>query len=32
MEGQARFDTVDRSLVWIGARRIVDTLRVWLWW
>jgi multidrug resistance efflux pump len=32
MEGQARFDTVERSLAWIGARRIVDTLRTWLWW
>ncbi len=32
MEGEARFDTVERSLAWIGARRIVDTLRVWLWW
>ncbi|GJQ29383.1 MAG: hypothetical protein HBSAPP03_12670 [Phycisphaerae bacterium] len=32
MQGQARFDTEKRSLAWIASRRIVDTLRVWLWW
>lgn len=32
MEGQARFDTERRSLAWIASRRVVDTLRVWLWW
>lgn len=32
MEGQARFNTQERSLAWIGSRRIVETLRVWLWW
>jgi multidrug efflux pump subunit AcrA (membrane-fusion protein) len=32
MEGQARFNTERHSLAWIASRRIVDTLRVWLWW
>lgn len=32
MQGQARFDTEEHSLAWIASRRIVDTLRVWLWW
>jgi len=32
LEGQARFNTERRSLAWIASRRIVDTLRVWLWW
>ncbi|CAG0993554.1 hypothetical protein PHYC_02433 [Phycisphaerales bacterium] len=32
LEGQARFNTQRHSLAWIGSRRIVDTLRVWLWW
>src|SRR5262245_55698539 len=32
VEGQAKFNTVRRSLLWIGTRRVVDTLRVWLWW
>ena len=32
MEGLAKFDTGDRSLIGIASRRIVDTLRLWLWW
>jgi len=32
MEGQARFNTERRSLAWIASRRIIDQLRVWLWW
>lgn len=32
MEGFAHFDTGNRSLIWIGSRRILDQLRLWLWW
>jgi multidrug resistance efflux pump len=32
MEGLAKFDTGNRSLIGIASRRIVDTLRLWLWW
>ena len=32
MEGQARFNTQNRSIAWIASRRIIDTLKVWLWW
>lgn len=32
VEGIARFDTVERSLLWIGTRRILDQARLWLWW
>jgi multidrug resistance efflux pump len=32
LEGQAKFNTSRRSLAWIGTRRVVDQLRVWLWW
>jgi hypothetical protein len=32
MEGLAKFDTGNRSLLWIGTRRIRDQLRLWLWW
>ncbi len=32
MEGLAKFDTGERSLLWIGTRRIRDQLRLWLWW
>ncbi|HYE61588.1 MAG TPA: efflux RND transporter periplasmic adaptor subunit [Phycisphaerales bacterium] len=32
MEGQAKFNTEEHSLAWIASRRIVDTLKVWLWW
>jgi multidrug resistance efflux pump len=31
MEGLAKFDTGKRSLAGIASRRIVDTLRLWLW-
>ncbi|MBC7833617.1 MAG: HlyD family efflux transporter periplasmic adaptor subunit [Phycisphaerales bacterium] len=31
MEGLAKFDTERHSLLWIGSRRIVDTIRMWLW-
>ncbi len=32
MEGYAKFDAGKHSLMWIGTRRIRDTLRIWLWW
>jgi multidrug resistance efflux pump len=32
MEGQAKFDGPTRTLAWIASRRVLDTLRVWLWW
>jgi multidrug resistance efflux pump len=32
MEGFAKFDAGEHSLLWIGTRRIRDTLRIWLWW
>jgi multidrug resistance efflux pump len=32
MEGQAKFNTQGHSLAWIASRRIVDQLKVWLWW
>lgn len=32
MEGIAKFNTEKHSLAWIGSRRIVDQLRLWLWW
>lgn len=31
MEGVAKFDTEQRSLLWIGTRRIIDTVRMWWW-
>ncbi len=31
-EGIAKFDTGERTLMQIGSRRIIDTLRLWLWW
>jgi len=31
MEGLARFDTREASLAWIGSRRVLDTIRLWLW-
>jgi len=31
MEGVAKFDTQDRSLLWIGTRRIIDAVRMWMW-
>ncbi len=32
LEGQAKFNTQKRSFAWIVSRRVVDQLRVWLWW
>ena len=32
IEGVAKLDTEERSLLWIGTRRIVDQVRLWLWW
>lgn len=32
MEGLAKFNTQRRSLAWIGSRRILDQLKLWLWW
>lgn len=32
MEGQAKFNTEKHSLAWIASRRIVNTMKVWLWW
>ncbi|HYD00571.1 MAG TPA: efflux RND transporter periplasmic adaptor subunit, partial [Phycisphaerales bacterium] len=31
MEGQVRIDAGRRSLLWIGTRRVVDQVRLWLW-
>lgn len=31
MEGIAKFDTQRHSLLWIGSRRIIDTVRMWWW-
>jgi biotin carboxyl carrier protein len=31
MEGIAKLDTGERTILGIGSRRIVDTLRLWLW-
>ncbi|HZW07873.1 MAG TPA: efflux RND transporter periplasmic adaptor subunit, partial [Phycisphaerales bacterium] len=31
MEGQVRIDAGSRSLLWIGTRRVVDQVRLWLW-
>ena len=31
MEGIAKLDTGDRTILGIGSRRVVDTLRLWLW-
>lgn len=32
IEGVAKFNTERRSLLWIGTRRVLDQLRLWLWW
>jgi biotin carboxyl carrier protein len=32
LEGRAKINTQRKSLGWIASRRIVDQLRVWLWW
>lgn len=31
MEGEIRIDAGRRSLLWIGTRRVVDQIRLWLW-
>ncbi len=31
-EGLAKFNAEKHSLLWIGSRRILDQLRLWLWW
>lgn len=31
MEGLVKFETGRRSLLWIGSRRLVDAVRLWLW-
>lgn len=31
MEGIARLDAGRRSLLWIGTRRVIDTIRLWVW-
>lgn len=31
MEGVARLDAGRRSLLWIGTRRLIDTVRLWMW-
>lgn len=32
IEGVAKLDTEERSLLWIGTRRLMDQIRLWLWW
>jgi hypothetical protein len=32
IEGVAKLDTKEASLLWIGSRRILDQARLWLWW
>jgi hypothetical protein len=32
MEGQVKFNGPTKSVAWIISRRILDTMRVWLWW
>lgn len=32
IEGIAKFNTEEKSLLWIGTRRIMDQVRLWLWW
>ncbi len=32
MEGIAKFNTPERSLIGIVSRRIIDQMRLWLWW
>lgn len=31
MEGRVRIDAGRRSLLWIGTRRVIDQVRLWLW-
>ncbi|HMN42399.1 MAG TPA: HlyD family efflux transporter periplasmic adaptor subunit [Phycisphaerales bacterium] len=32
IEGIAKFNTEEKPLIWIGTRRILDQVRLWLWW
>jgi multidrug resistance efflux pump len=32
VEGLAKFNTEEKTLIWIGTRRILDQVRLWLWW
>lgn len=32
MEGRAKFDGERHSLAWIASRRVLDAVRVWVWW
>lgn len=32
VEGQAKFNAERHSLAWIASRRVLDQLRIWLWW
>ncbi len=32
IEGIAKFNTEEKPLIWIGTRRILDQIRLWLWW
>lgn len=32
IEGIAKFNTERKPLIWIGTRRILDQIRLWLWW
>lgn len=32
VEGIAKFNTEKKPLIWIGTRRILDQVRLWLWW
>jgi hypothetical protein len=31
-EGQAKFNTQRRTFAWILSRRVIDQLKIWLWW
>jgi biotin carboxyl carrier protein len=32
LEGQVKLNTQPRTFAWIASRRVLDTLREWLWW
>lgn len=32
VEGQARLNAERKPLIWIASRRLIDQLRIWLWW
>jgi hypothetical protein len=31
-EGQAKFNTQRKTFAWILSRRVIDQLKIWLWW